>query len=495
MELSVKFLDWSAGVPIVMLNNKTAEKIGIHTRDRVLIKTLSKKPRESLAITDIAKKIVGEDEIAVSSEIKERMGLASGQKVKIALAQAPESLSIIKKKLDGAHLSEKEILQIVNDIVNNSLSEPEIALFISAMYEQGTTMKETIALIKSILNTGKKLSFKSRLVADKHSIGGIAGRTTPIVVSICASTGIIMPKTSSRAITTPAGTADALETLAKVDISLEEVKKIVDKVGACIVWGGTNLGLVPADSKLIRVEKQLNIDPEAQLLSSIMAKKLAAGSNYIVIHIPYGKTAKVTKSGALKLKKKFDYLGKYFHKKLKCILTKNKGPIGNGIGPALEMIDVIKVLKREDNCYLLEQNSLEISAAILELAGKAKPGKGVDMAKKILDSGKALEKFKEIIKAQKGHLNGLKPARFKKDILSNSSGKILEIDNKKINYLARLAGCPVDHFAGIYLYSHQGDRIKKGDKIMTIYSEAKSRLVQAVEYSKKEKSILILKHS
>ena len=164
-------------------------------------------------------------------------------------------------------------------------------------------------------------------------------------MSICATEGLIFPKTSSRAITTPSGTADCVETIARVEFSINELKKILKKTKACMVWGGA-LGMVPADSKIIQIEKMLEIDPESQLLASIMAKKLAMGAKYIVINIPYGKTAKVGKPKALRLKRKFEKLGKHFNKKIRCVLTKNNGPIVRGIGPSLEMRDVIKVLKR-----------------------------------------------------------------------------------------------------------------------------------------------------
>jgi len=490
MRLKIKFLKWSAGLPIAMLNKKTADKMGVGIRERVFLKTFSRPKREISVIVDTIEKLVGKNEIAISSELKNILKLKSGEMVDADIALAPKSLTFIIKKLNKKTLSEKEINEIIKDVVNNSLSQPEIALFISAMYEQGMGFNETVFLIQAILKNGEQLRLKNKFVADKHSIGGVAGRTTPIVVSICASAGLTIPKTSSRAVTSPAGTADAMETLAKVDFTMNEVKKIIKKTGACIVWGG-GLGMVPADSKIIMIEKELKIDPEAQMLASIMSKKLAVGSKYIVIHIPYGKTAKVDKTKAIKLKEKFEALGKHFGKKLKGILVENKGPLGNGIGPGLEMEDVIKVLKREDSCHKLEEVSLKLSAELLELSGKAKKGKGLEIAKQILDSGKAFEKFKQIVQAQKGKLNSFKLAKFKKEISAKKSGKITEIDNKKINNLARLAGCPADKFAGIYLYKHFGDRLKKGEKILTIYANSKSRLKHAIEFYNKQKPIQI----
>ncbi len=490
MKLKIKFLKWSAGFPVVMLNKKTAEQIGVHSKDRISIKLKNKK---FSTILDIVEDIIRKNEIAVSSELKNLMDLKEGQVVDASLSVTPKSFYFIQKKLNKNPLSESEIEEIIKDIVNNSLSETEIALFISAMYQQGTTMEETISLIKAILKTGERLDLKNKYIVDKHSIGGISGRTTPIIVSICASSGLIFPKTSSRAITTAAGTADVMETLTNVDFSMSELKKILKKTNACIVWGG-GLEIAPADSKIIQIEKSLGIDPESQLLASIMAKKLAVGSNYILIHIPYGKTAKVNKKKAEELKKKFEYLGKYFKKKLKVVLTKNNGPVGNGIGPVLEMIDVIKILDPEQKGpKKLEEESLFLASEILEMTGKSKKGKGIKLAKEILYSGKAFEKFKEIIQAQGGSfdLSKLKLAKFHKDIFSEKNGKIIEIDNKKINTLARIAGCPVEKTTGAYLYFNSGDKINKKDKIITIYSESKSRLNQALKYYKSVKPIEI----
>jgi len=240
------------------------------------------------------------------------------------------------------------LAEIIEDVVDNSLSGPEIALFISAMYSNGMSIKETAYLIESILKTGNIMKFRNKYVVDKHCIGGIPGnRTTPIVVAICTAAGLLMPKNSSRAITSAAGTADVIETIAQIEFSMPELKRIVKKTNGCMVWGGA-LGIVPADSKIIQIEKSLKLDPEAQLLASIMSKKLASDSNYILIDIPYGKTAKVDKRKANHLKKKFEALGELFHKKLIVVLTKGKEPIGNGIGPELEMGDLMKVLNQKD---------------------------------------------------------------------------------------------------------------------------------------------------
>ncbi|HLD54822.1 MAG TPA: thymidine phosphorylase family protein [Candidatus Nanoarchaeia archaeon] len=495
MKLKVKLLRWSAGLPVAMLNHKTAEKMGVQLQDRIQIKTLSRHPKTLVTIIDLTDKLVKEDEVATSSEIKQRLKLRIGQKIDVSLASPPKSFDFIKKKMNGGKLSKSEIHAIIADVVNNSLTDSELALFVSGMYQHRMNLKETISLIEAISGTGNRLKLRSKFVVDKHCIGGIPGnRTTPIVVSICAAAGLIIPKSSSRAITSAAGTADVIESIARVDFNFKEVKKIIQKTGACLIWGGS-LGMVPADSKIIKVEKDLKIDPEAQLLASILAKKLAFGSKYILIDIPYGKHAKVSKIRGYILKKKFEYLGKHFHKKLKCVLTNGDEPIGNGIGPILELKDIIQILDpKKQGPVDLEKKSLFLAGELLEMTGKAKEGNGIALAKEIIDSGKALKKFKDIIKAQEGDLNRLKNGDkpiFTKDIHAYKSGKIKLIENKKISSLAKVAGCPSDKFAGIYLYVHLRDKVDKGDKILTLYAESKSRLNQAINFYEEQKPILI----
>ncbi len=492
MDLKIKFLKWATEVPTAMIDKETAEKIGIHSKDRISIRTLTKYPREMSMLVDSVEGIVGKNEIAVSENISSHIHLKEGQRVDVNIAVVPKSTLFIKNKLDGKRLSDKEIREIVRDITNNYLSQAEIALFISSMYTKGMNFKETISLTKAILESGDIFKLRKKFVADKHSIGGVPGnRTTPIVVSICAVAGLTMPKTSSRAITSAAGTADVIETVARVEFTVDEVKKIISKTNACMIWGGM-LGMVPADSKIIDTEKTLKIDPEAQLLASIMSKKLSVGSEYILIDIPYGAHAKVGKTKAMRLKRRFEKLGKYFKRDLKVVLTNGEQPVGNGIGPALELMDILNILNpRKKGPQDLERKSLFLAGELLEMTGKAKEGKGADMAKEILCSGKALDKFKQIIKAQGGNLGRLRYAKFKQDILATSTGEITEIHNKKITALARLAGCPVDKSSGIYLYFHKGHRVKKGGKIATIYADSLTRLHSAVNFFHTKKPIKI----
>ena len=495
MELKVSLLKLSAGIPVAMISLKTAERMGIHENDRVSIEKLSSKNKgEFSTIVDIVDKIVKEGEIGISSEIREAFNLKYGQRVDVNIANSPKSLEYIRKKVDKKRLSKEEVKAIISDIVNNSLSDPEVALFVSAMYENKMDFKETIDLIEAFVESGERLSFKGRFIVDKHCIGGIpANRTTPIVVAICAAAGLTFPKSSSKAITSAAGTADVIAAIAKVEFSTKELKEIVNKTGACMIWGGS-IELVPADSKIIRIEKMLKIDPRSQLLASILSKKIAVGSKYIIIDIPYGKNAKVNKKDGLELKKSFEKFGRYFKLHLKAVLTRGDEPIGNGVGPLLELADIMKVFKNSDDYPRdLKDKSIFLAGEILEMTGKAKKGEGKRMAEEILDSGKAFKKFGQIIKAQKGSIKHIEFGKFRQDILAKSSCKISEINNIKISLMARVAGCPMDKSSGLYIYHHVGEKINKGDKILTVYSESKPRLQEALKYYNKEKPINLTK--
>ena len=248
--------------------------------------------------------------------------------------------------------------------------------------------------------------------------------------------------------------------------------------------------MVPADSRIITIEKILKIDPTAQLLASIMSKKLADGAKYLLIDIPYGPEAKVTKSKAEYLKKNFEKIARHFGIKIKVVLTKAKEPIGNGIGPALEIQDVMDVLNPDREGPIdLETKSLYLAGEILELAEKAKKGQGKILAKKLLKSGKAWKKFKAIILAQGGKIKDVEIGKYSKTIFIEKNAKIKNIENYAINDLARVAGCPTDKFSGVYLHCHEGQKLKKGDKIITIYSQSKPRLEEALNYYEKKKPI------
>jgi putative thymidine phosphorylase len=471
---------FSAGRPIAFLHKNDATTLKVHTGERVLISRGSKSFVSALDITD---DLFRQGHIALSEEAAAALDVSNGDSISVSLAPRPLSSIIIQNHEKAQQYSKKQLLTIVRDIVTNALTEAEISYFVSEVFHHGLSLEETANLTRAIFETGSHVTWHTREIADKHSIGGIPGnRTTPIVVSICAAAGVVMPKTSSRAITSAAGTADVVESIARVDFSLEELKRIVKKTNACLAWGGA-LGLAPADDKLIQVEKLLNLDPEPQLLASILAKKLAAGSKYVLIDIPAGPGAKVSIKEAHELGKKFTLLGNKLGLKIHVLPTDGKEPIGNGIGPMLEMRDVIKVLEQKKAPQDLEAKSLVLAGTILEMMRIVSKGKGQRKAQEILRSGQALAKFKEIIAAQHGSLNNIKEAPYKLDVKSTKKGIIKKIDNHSINMIGRIAGSPLSKTAGLYLYHHTGAIISKGQTLFTIHSESKQKLVEARDYA------------
>jgi thymidine phosphorylase len=488
MRLKLRLLKISAGKPVIFLHESAAKKMGIHTGDRVAIK---RNGDTFVAVADLVKGLIKKGEAAISEELESSIKHHKGY-VEILPSEIAESSFILQNQKGCKDYTLKELEKIMSDIVNNLLTEAEIAYFISTMVHCSPSLEEAINLTKAIVNTGNRISWNYKIVADKHCIGGIPGnRTTPIVVSICASLGIIMPKTSSRAIISAAGTADTIESIAPVNLSINDLKKVVKKTNACLVWGGS-LGLAPADDKLIRVEKILRVDPEAQLIASILAKKISVGSTHVLIDIPYGEGAKVSKERGEKLAKLFTIIGGKLGLRIKTILTEGKEPIGNGIGPILEMKDVLRVLKQDNSPKDLEEKALLLAGNIIEMVGKAKPGKGILKAKEALYSGQAYKKFSEIISAQGGDAKAWLPeSKFHHTVLSSHSGIIQKINNQNMNYLARIAGCPIDKASGIYIYKHVNQKVEKGEKLVTIFSESKPKLNEAIKFFNKQRPIVI----
>lgn len=401
-----------------------------------------------------------------------------------------ESMSLVRKKMYGKDLSENDFRHILHDISLGRYSNVELSAFITACAGERLSLKEITALTRAMVESGKTLSWKQAVVADKHCVGGLPGnRTSPIVVAIVAAAGLKIPKTSSRAITSPAGTADTMETITNVELNIKKIRQVVDRENGCLCWGGS-VSLSPVDDILIRVERALDADSTGQMICSVLSKKKAAGSTHVVIDIPVGKTAKVrTEEEAEKLEYYFKVVAAALNLKLKVLITDGSQPVGRGIGPALEALDVLSVLKNETKAPEdLKQRSLLIAGTLLELTGKAKQGKGLKMATQLLVSGKAMEKFEAICRLQ-GAFRKPRLANFKKEVLATHSGHIKEIDNRRLAKLAKLAGAPQEPGAGVYLAVKAGAFVKKGEVLYSIYAQARGELNYALNYLKQQNNI------
>src|SRR3989338_688368 len=489
MKIIVKDMDIATGgIQVILINQKDAVKLDLHHGDRVIVKKGNKK---TVAITDIAesKKAVSPGHIGLFEEVLDTLNVKQDAIVTIDLIDKPASLVSIRKKLDKKELTKEEINGIVKDIISNNLTEIELCYFISGCYTNGLSLEETGALAKAIVDSGEILNFSNGLIFDKHCIGGVPGnRTTMVVVPICVAAGLKFPKTSSRSITSPSGTADTMEVLAPVSVKLTKLKIIMKKVGGFIAWGG-GMGLATADDKLIRLRHPLSLDPQGMLLASILAKKAAVKATHVLIDIPVGLEAKVVSEKKAKiLKKDFTMLGKHLGMKIKVILSDGKEPIGHGIGPNLEARDVLWVLQNDIKAPSdLKRKSLYVTTLILKMAGVKRPK---ETARVRLESGLAYKKMQDMIRAQGCNPyidpNKIKVGEFSYKVLAQKSGKIKYLHNKRIARIARIAGAPLDKAAGIYLNYHVGYNIKKGETVFIIYSDSKEKLKYAItELNKK----------
>lgn len=414
-----------------------------------------------------------------------------GDEVSFSHPKPVESMAFVRAKIYGKMLSKEHFTEILTDIVQGRYSNIEISAFITACAGDHLSIEEISALSKAMVDTGQHLHWNKSVVVDKHCVGGLPGnRTTPIVVSIVAAAGLTIPKTSSRAITSPAGTADTMETITRVDLDLNEIKQVVDQENGCLAWGGS-VKLSPADDIVIRVERALDIDSEGQMIASVLSKKSAAGSTHVVIDIPVGKTAKVrTQESAEKLKYYFKVIGASMNMKIKVLITDGSQPVGRGIGPALEAMDVLSVLRNEEQAPAdLRLRSLEIAAEVLELSDLVPIGKGMKLAEELLQSGKAYSKFEAICKAQ-GAFNTPQYAPNRVGIEADRSGQIVEIDNRKLAKLAKLAGAPKELSAGVLMQCCLAKKVKKGDILFYIYAAEIGELNYALEYLRSQTNII-----
>lgn len=488
MRFSIRTVDFEAGGKgVVILNKQDAEALGLHALDRVEV---HKNHLHTTAIVDIAEKFAKPGEVITNYELNRFLSLKREDSVNIVPALAPESVVYIKRKISGAAFSHNEAHAIVSDVVEKHLTDIELSAFVTALETHGMSMAEVEALSKAMIATGKQLKIPGRPIVDKHSAGGIPGdKTSLLAVPIVASAGLIIPKTSSRAITSPAGTADRMEVLARVSLSAEEIVSVVRKTKGCLAWGGA-LDLAPADDAFIKIEYPLGIDP--LLLPSIMSKKKAVGAQYVVVDLPTGRGAKIKTIGsAQELSAEFIELGRRLGMSVACAVTFGEQPLGYSIGPALEAQEALLTLQGNGPSDLVDKVT-SVVGLLFELVG-AKDGK--KQALHLLKSGKAEKKMREIIDAQGGNPK-VKPSDIKVgpktvDIEADHDGRVLWIANTEIAAVAKEAGAPQEKGAGVRLHRKIGSPVKKGDVLFTIYSGNAGKLDAALKMAEDYEPVMV----
>lgn len=440
--------------------------------------------------------LLSPNEASLSEIAWRRLSAREGGAVTVEHPHPLDSLSRMRAKVYGHRLGDGELAAIMHDIVAGSYSDIHLSSFITACAATGLDHAEIVGLTRAMVGVGERLDWGSSVIVDKHCVGGLPGnRTTPIVVAIMAASGLTMPKTSSRAITSPAGTADMMEVLAPVDLDIIAMRRVVESEGGCVVWGGS-VSLSPADDTLIRVERALDLDSEGQLVASVLSKKVAAGSSTLVIDMPVGPTAKVRSDiEAERLANNLISVSKAVGLNTKVLWTDGTQPVGRGIGPALEAFDVLAVLRGSRDAPVdLRERALDLAGVLLELASAARSGAGREMARCALDTGAAWRKFQAICEAQGGMRLPMRAAQ-QLPIHAEVSGRVVSVDNRRLAMAAKLAGAPESKAAGIEFRASLGAEIENGDALFVLHADSVGEIAYADEYIKSHSPIVGIERS
>ena len=477
MKLIARNYDIDSGILRVILNDDDCIEIGVKEGDRVRIDAT----KSYVVAANKSDTIVKPGEVLMSNGVMEKIGAKDGMEVNVVFSPSPESVKSIRKKMDGQRLTKDEINGVITDILEARLSLIEVSAWLTALYINGMDVDEIADMTLAMVNTGDRVEFDRTPVFDFHSVGGVPGnKVTPIVVSIVAAAGLMLPKTSSRAISSACGTSDFVETFCNVEMETTELKRISEEIGGVLAWGGS-MNLAPVDDMLIKVEYPLNINPRAQMLASIMSKKMAIGATHLLMDIPTGLGTKVkTIEEAKAYVHDFMELGNRLGINVECAITYGDQPVGSAVGPGLEARECIRILEGNGHPSSVIEKACELAGIILEMGGIPN---GADEARRILDSGEALKKFREIVAAQGGKPDitseDIKIGQYKLEVLSTKAGYVHTIKNKDIVQIARAAGAPSDKGAGLLILRKKGQRVEKGDVLMEIYADVESKCQRA----------------
>lgn len=407
---------------------------------------------------------------------------------------------IIAKKRDGKALSEEEIEFFINGYVNGEVKDYQVSALLMAIYFQGMNDDETAMLTKCMAKSGDTIDLSSipGIKVDKHSTGGVGDKTTFVISSIVASCGVPVAKMSGRGLGHTGGTIDKMESIPgmRTSIEREEFFEIVRKVGASVI--GQTGNIVPADKKLYALrDVTATVESVPLIASSVMSKKIAAGSDAILLDVKTGSGAFMkTVDDAVNLAKCMVSIGEKVGRRTIALITDMDRPLGFSIGNSLEIIEVCNTLncKGPDD---LTQICLELASNMLYLADKGTLKECYDMAKEALESGRAFKKFKEIVAAQGGDVSviedtsNFEKAKISKELISDKTGYIHSMDTEKCGIASMVLGAgretkedKIDYSAGIVLNKKIGDYVSKGDVLATLYSSTDEKCKNGINILK-----------
>ena len=475
---------------IVMLNAEQADKYWIKNGDKI---SLIRKREEFVVDVALTDKYVQANEIWVTNDFLEEYPIMHGDTVLVSFVKNnPLSMQAIRKKLLWKKITDEEIDAIIEDIKDNKIHELVLAYYVATSFFYKSDMHELAYTTKATAYTGDMYRFPG-LVAGKYCIWWVPGNeTTMIVIPILASLGITVPKTFSKAITSPAATGECVNVLMDIEFDKQEVIRLTDKVWACLVWN-EKLNLAPVNDRIIKVSSPLGMEPYARMISSIMAKNYAMGINHCLIDIPMWPTAKVASmKDAKRVANRFKEIWEYLWIKMDVQITDGSQPIGRWIWACLQAREALRILQQykvrsED----LEKKAIFLASRILVLCWKApNMGNAKKLVNNQLSSWEARKKMQEIIKAQNWDPNikseDIQLGKFSHDVIAEKDCIITKVDMRHLNTMVRWLWAPKEYQAGIYLHKKLWDKIKKWEVIYTMYSPSanKLNLVKEVQLQK-----------
>ena len=411
-------------------------------------------------------------------------------------------LNILDKKKDSKELSKEEIEFFVENYTNGNIPDYQAAALIMAICINGMTADEILSLTMAMANSGDILDLSdiSKDIVDKHSTGGVGDKITIILAPIIASLGIPVAKMSGRGLGITGGTADKLESIPgyNVNLSVEEFKENVKDIGISLI--SQTLNLAPADKKIYALRDTISCAKSMPLIaSSIMSKKIASGANHIILDVTCGSGAFMkTKAEARNLAKMMNLIGEWSKRETKCIITFMDEPLGFAVGNNLEIIEAIKALKG-DMPEDVKEVVLTLGAYMIKLEKKGDNiGENKDKILDAINTGKAFEKFKELVKKQGGDISYLEDvekfekAKYIMPVLADEEGYVEKLDANIVGQISVDLGAgrkkkedTIDNAVGITLVKKISNEVKKGDILAYIHASTAEKATEAVENMQK----------
>ena len=412
-------------------------------------------------------------------------------------------VDIIDKKKQGKELSKEEINYFISSLTDKSMPDYQASAWLMAVWFQGMSEEETANLNEAIINSGETIHFGalSKKIVDKHSTGGVGDKVTITLIPLLAAAGIPIAKLSGKGLGHTGGTIDKLESIPgfSTTLTLDDMHKQVEEIGVAI--GQQTQNLTPADGMLYALrDVTATIDSMPLIASSVVSKKIASGADNIILDVKYGSGAFMkTPEDAEKLAQLMVNIGKILNKSITAVVTSMEEPLGRAVGNALEIIESMEFLKGNIVTGDIAELTYDFGViALLQTGRFIDKDTARDYLKELIHSGKAIEKFKELIEAQGGDssvindYSKLPQANHKIEVKAETDGYVENIDAYKVAYGCKLLGAgrekktdSIDYSVGVYLNKKTGEKVTSGDILYTIYANDGEKAEECKKYCNK----------